>query len=140
MLHADLAGVTDDIQYLLTKVPGHIADVREIIERGAGYLPQIKGIVVKAGSKLPQVADVVNKGIQYLPTIQAIVEDPALPQLVQRVQTLRSLESQARAEAASSDLVGTRSVVLPSLIINELVLVGSDQTVSSDQVTRYKPD
>ncbi len=104
MLHADaqLAGTTEDIQYLLTKVPGYITEIREIVEKGAGYIPQIRSIVVKAGAKLPQVNDIVVKGIGYLPTIQAIVEDPSLPTLVNRVQKLRALEQKARTEAAST--------------------------------------
>lgn len=104
MLHADaqLAGTPEDIAWLVAKVPGYITDIREIVEKGAGYIPQIKSIVIKAGAKLPQINDIVIKGIGYLPTIQAIVEDPALPTLVNRVQKLRSLEQQARTEAASA--------------------------------------
>ena len=104
MLHADaqLAGTTEDVQWLLTHVPGYIEDIRAIVEKGADYLPQIKSIVVKAGTKLPQINDIVIKGIGYLPTIQAIVEDPSLPVLVNRVQKLRSLEQKARTEAAST--------------------------------------
>lgn len=103
MLHADaqLAGTAEDVQYLLTKVPGYITDIREIVEKGGSYIPQIKSIVVKAGAKLPQINDIVIKGIAYLPTIQAIVEDPSLPVLINRVQQLRALEQKSRTEAAS---------------------------------------
>jgi hypothetical protein len=104
MLHADtqLAGTAEDIQFLITKVPGYITDIREIVEKGGSYIPQIKSIVVKAGAKLPQINDIVIKGIGYLPTIQSIVEDPSLPVLVERIKQLRALESKARTEAASA--------------------------------------
>jgi hypothetical protein len=101
MLHADLGGVNEDVQYLLATLPGHVTEVREIVEKGVGYLPQIRTIVVKAGAQLPKVAAIVDKAVKYLPTVQAIVEDPSLPILVARIQTLRSLEAKARTDAVT---------------------------------------
>jgi hypothetical protein len=87
-----LGDFTADLRTLIYEAPQYAADLAALVRQAGAYLPQIRQIVTRAGSSLPQVQTIVEKGIGYLPTIVNIVQDPALPQLVQRINTLRRLE------------------------------------------------
>jgi len=55
-----------------------------------------------AASVISQAITVIREASDYLPTIQHILEDPDLPGLIQRVETLRSFEPPADPYAPSS--------------------------------------
>lgn len=52
-------------------------------------------------SLLSSFSAIAAKAQAYLPTIINIVEDPALPKVVHKIQVLRALEVNARAEASA---------------------------------------
>lgn len=112
-----LGGFTDDLRTILTEAPQHAADLAALVRQAGAYLPQIRSIVTRAGSALPQVQRVVERGIAFMPTIVSIVEDPALPQLVQRINTLRQLEQKSatpgRPAPAPTPGVGIQKMLAP---------------------------
>jgi hypothetical protein len=55
-----------------------------------------------AASVISQAITVINESGEYLPTIQHILEDPDLPGLIRRVETLRSFEPPADPNAPDS--------------------------------------
>lgn len=70
-----LAGVTENLQKILSKAPEYIEDVAQILD--------------KAG--------------KYLPTLVHIAEDPALPQVIDRIEALYAIEKKRKeAEAAAT--------------------------------------
>jgi len=76
---------------------GFSEDVATIIKEAPRYAADLATLIRKAGAALPQAVKVIDKGLAYLPTILAVVEDPALPSLVQRIQTLRSMSKPTTA-------------------------------------------
>jgi hypothetical protein len=107
MLQAQLqlGGVTEDISWLVQNVPQYTGELVAIVKKGATYLPQIETIVNKAAAQIPNIAKIVDKGAKYIPTLLTIVEDPALPDVIARIQTLHTIaetEKKAAGAAATS--------------------------------------
>lgn len=51
----------------------------------------IAALVAKGPGLLSQVVTIIDKAGEYLPVVMDIVEDPALPQIAQRIATLKDL-------------------------------------------------
>jgi hypothetical protein len=82
------AGITDDIQTLITKAPEYLHDVVEI----------------------------VNVAGKYIPTILQVAQDPALPAIVDRVKLLRQLEERHTVATSSAPASATRGIGLSAAI------------------------
>lgn len=98
----ELGGLTEDITFLVSKAPQYASQLVDIVNKAGSYLPQIQTIVNKAGSQIPKIATIVDKGAKYIPTLLSIVEDPALPQVIARVQTLKTITAREAASAPKS--------------------------------------
>lgn len=53
----------------------------------------IQTLLAKAPNLISQAVTIVQKAEPYIPTITSAVQDPAMPQLMARVQTLQALEA-----------------------------------------------
>lgn len=73
-----------------------------------GVMEDLQTIVQKAPTYLTQLVTIVNKAAPYLPTIVQAVEDPALPQVIDRVQKLKA------ADAARSAPSGVPAAAAPT--------------------------
>jgi hypothetical protein len=78
VLRASLNGVTEDLQLILTKGP-------EMVH---------------------QAATIVGKVGPFLPFVLSIVEDPALPQIITKVKTLKALHDKSTPSTPSSAASG----------------------------------
>lgn len=67
---------------------GTTEDVQTIISKGPALISQVAKIITKAGEQLPMVLD--------------IVEDPALPQIAQRIKILKSLAATGSTRGATT--------------------------------------
>lgn len=110
----EVGDIWQDVSTLAQKAPGVISYVVKIVNKAEPYLPQIAEIIDKAGTQLPTVLRVISKVEPYLPTItkvidkvephiptiMAVAEDPALPQVISRVQVIQQMEEAAAAKKA----------------------------------------
>lgn len=80
---------------IIDKTGKHLPTVLKVIEKAGPHLPKVVAIIDKAAPHLPTVIRIVEQAEPHLPTIVAVVEDPALPQVVQRIQTIRAIEEAA---------------------------------------------
>ncbi len=119
-----MAGVWDDVQVLASKAPqvltqvvtlvrkaeGHLPTIIRIVDRTGQYLPDVLKAIEKVGPHLPKVLQILDKASPHLPkiiatiesaqdVIVAVIEDPALPQVIERVRAIRALEAAAKAKA-----------------------------------------
>lgn len=92
---AQFGNIVDDIQALVQQLPG-------AIQSGSAALAQLGPLIEKAGP--------------YLQTVYEILQDPAMPQIMTRVETIKSLvakpsvPSQAATSNAPADLKLYRAV------------------------------
>lgn len=66
-----------------------------------GITDDIAQLIGKGPELVSQIAQIVDKAQEHLPTITAALQDPALPALVSRVQTLQAMEA-AKSSPAST--------------------------------------
>lgn len=63
----------------------------------AGFAEDLQTLLANLPDLVHQGAQVVTQAQGYLPTIQMVLDDPALPAVVQRVNTIRALEVSSAA-------------------------------------------
>lgn len=96
-----------DVQQRLMQLPFYAQQGFGEAQFG-GVMEDLQTIVQKAPTYLNQLVTIVNKGAPYLPTIVKVVEDPALPQVVSRIEKLKA------ADAAASAPSGIPAAAAPS--------------------------
>lgn len=145
---AELQGVWDDLQVLARKTPQVISQVVAIVNKAEQHLPIIVKIVDKSGKYLPDVLKALEKIGPYLPrfikmiekaapklpqiiatieqaedVILAVVEDPALPAVVQRLRQIRALHTSKNGlgQAAPTPLPVPAKSTKPGVGLDRLV-------------------
>jgi hypothetical protein len=88
---------------IIDKTGKHLPTVLKVIEKAGPHLPKVITIIDKAAPHLSTIVRIFEKAEPHLPVILAVVEDPALPQVIDRVQTIRALE-EARAKEKPAPL------------------------------------
>ena len=72
---------------------GILDDLQTIIDKAPGYVHQAAGVVDQAGG--------------YLATVKTVLEDPALPAVVERINTIHALEvSSSVSSGGTSNVKG----------------------------------
>jgi len=80
-----------------------------------GLAEDIAALVTRAPGVINQAVSVMNQIEPYLPTVMRVLEDPALPTVVARVNTIRGLEV-ASAGGVSSNVKGVGlAKIVPAL-------------------------
>jgi hypothetical protein len=122
----EVGDIWDDIGTLAKKAPQVIQYVVKIVNKAQPYLPQIVQVIDTVGAQLPQVLAIIQKVQPYLPkviaivdkygsripeilkkvephipTIIAVAEDPALPLVINRVETIRQIEAAKAVKKAA---------------------------------------
>lgn len=70
-----------------------------------GSAEDLLAIFRRAPAYASQISAILTKGAAYLPTIVKVVEDPALPQVVRRIETLRTIAAKKAPSAPSAPSV-----------------------------------
>ena len=81
-----------DLQTRLSRLPFYAPTAGFGDANFSGIVEDVSALLAKGPAFLSQAAALIGKAGPYLSTIQNVVEDPALPQFVERVKTLRAIE------------------------------------------------
>jgi len=75
-----------------------------------GVVEDIQAILQKAPDLLAKGVQIINQAGPYLDTILQVVQDPALPQLVDRIKTLQTIEAAKPSTPTAAATPGTAPV------------------------------
>lgn len=93
-----------DLQQRLSQLPVFApTDSGSVINTNTGFgdiISDLQAILQQAPQYLNTAATILPKIQPYLPTIEQAADDPALPALIDRVQTLQKLDAAKSAPAA----------------------------------------
>lgn len=140
-------GVWDDLQVLASKAPQVLSQVVAIARKAQDQLPIIIQIIDKTGKYLPDVLKAIDKIGPYLPkilkildkagpklpkiiatieeaedVILAVMEDPALPAVIERIRAIRALEAKkSKGLGQSTSPAAASAVKKPGVGLERLI-------------------